>query len=126
QAAALSGARQIIAIDLLEEKLEKTKTFGATHVVNANEEDPIKAVHQFTDGKGVDYAFEIIGRPQTMAQAYQMTARTGMTVVVGIAAPNEELSVNAFSLPSKSKTLTGSWLGQGNPPVDYPKLLDLN
>ena len=46
-------------------------------------------------------------------------------MIVGIAAPNENVAVNAFSLPSQSKTLTGSWLGQGNPPVDYPKLLDL-
>lgn len=126
QGAALSGAKQIIAVDLLPEKLEMTKTFGATHTVNADEEDPVSAVLDLTEGLGVDYAFEVIGRPETMAQAYNMTTKTGTAVVVGIAAPNENVTINAFSLPSQAKTLKGSWLGQGNPAVDYPKLLDLN
>lgn len=126
QAAALSGARQIIAIDLVPEKLEMTKTFGATHTVNAGEQDIIRTVRKLTGGLGVDYAFEVIGRPDTMAQAYEVTSRTGTTVIVGLAAPNQEVSFNAFSLPQQAKTVTGSWLGEGNPPVDYPKLLDLN
>ncbi|NUK30626.1 Zn-dependent alcohol dehydrogenase [Parageobacillus sp. VR-IP] len=125
QGAALSGAKQIIAIDIVPEKLAMTKTFGATHTINAGEEDVVSAVLDLTDGHGVDYAFEAIGRPETMAEAYNITRKTGTTVIVGIAAPNENVAVNAFSLPSQSKTLTGSWLGQGNPPVDYPKLLDL-
>ncbi|HET7522439.1 MAG TPA: Zn-dependent alcohol dehydrogenase [Bacillales bacterium] len=126
QGASLSGAKQIIAVDLLPEKLEMTKTFGATHTVNASEEDVVSAVLDLTGGVGVDYAFEVIGRPETMAQAYNLTSKTGTTVIVGVAAPNENVSVNAFSFPSQSKTLTGSWLGQGNPSVDYPKLLDLH
>lgn len=125
QGAALAGAKHVIAIDIVEEKLAMTKTFGATHTVNAREDDAVSAVLDLTDGLGVDYAFEAIGRPETMADAYNMTRKGGMTVIVGIAAPHETVEINAFSLPSQSKTLTGSWLGQGNPPVDYPKLLDL-
>ncbi|QNU25940.1 Zn-dependent alcohol dehydrogenase [Geobacillus zalihae] len=125
QGAALAGAKQIIAIDVVDEKLAMTKTFGATHTVNAREDDAVSAVLDLTDGIGVDYAFEAIGRPETMADAYNMTRKAGTTVIVGIAAPHETVEINAFSLPSQSKTLTGSWLGQGNPPVDYPKLLDL-
>lgn len=126
QGAALSGAKQIIAIDLVPEKLEQTKTFGATHTINAAEEDVLNSVLRLTDGLGVDYAFEVIGRPETMTQAYSMTRKTGTTVIVGISAPNEEIAVNSFSLPFYAKTITGSWLGQGNPAVDYPTLLDLN
>lgn len=126
QGASLAGAKQIIAIDILDDKLEKTKTFGATHTVNAKEKDPVREVQKLTDGLGVDYAFEVIGRPETMEQAYMMTRKTGQTIVVGVAKPNDKLSINAFSLPFQSKTITGSWLGQGNPAVDYPKLLDLN
>lgn len=126
QGAKLAGAKQIIAIDILDDKLEKTKTFGATHTVNAKETDPVREVQKLTGGLGVDYAFEVIGRPETMEQAYMMTRKTGKTIVVGVSAPNAKLSVNAFSLPYQSKIITGSWLGQGNPPVDYPKLLDLN
>lgn len=126
QGASLAGAKQIIAIDILEDKLEKTKTFGATDTVNAKETDPVREVQKLTDGLGVDYAFEVIGSPETMEQAYMMTRKTGTTVVVGVAKPTDKLSLNAFSLPFQAKTITGSWLGQGNPSVDYPTLLDLN
>lgn len=126
QGAALAGAKQVIAIDMVDEKLEMTKQFGATHTINAKEQDPVKNVLAMTEGLGVDYAFEAIGSPGTIQSAYNMTKKTGTAVVVGISAPNESVSVNAFSLPSQSKTLVGSWLGQGNPHVDYPKLLDLN
>ncbi|PWA13029.1 alcohol dehydrogenase [Pueribacillus theae] len=126
QGAALCGAKQIIAIDIIPEKLEMTRQFGATHTINASEKNVVSAVLDVTDGLGVDYAFEVIGRPETMAQAYNITRKTGMTVIVGLPAPNENVTINAFSLPSQTKTLTGSWLGQGNPSVDYPKLLDLN
>lgn len=126
QGAKLAGAKQIIAIDILDEKLEKTKDFGATHTINAKEKDPVREVQKLTGGLGVDYAFEVIGRPETMEQAYMMLRKTGKAVVVGVAKPNDKVSINAFSLPFQSKTITGSWLGQGNPPVDYPKLLDLH
>ncbi|HET7580040.1 MAG TPA: Zn-dependent alcohol dehydrogenase [Bacillales bacterium] len=125
QGAALSGAKQIISVDLLDEKLEMTRTFGATDTVNAGNQDVIQAVLDLTGGLGVDYAFEVIGRPQTMAQAYNITNKTGTAVIVGIAPPHESVSVNAFSLPSQGKTLTGSWYGQANASIDIPRLIDL-
>ncbi len=126
QGAKLAGAKQIIAVDILDDKLEKTKAFGATHTVNAKENDPVREVKKLTGGLGVDYAFEVIGREETMQQGYMMTRKGGMTVIVGVASPTTNLSINAFSIPHQSKTITGSWLGQGNPAVDYPNLLDLN
>ncbi|HEX7066267.1 MAG TPA: Zn-dependent alcohol dehydrogenase [Bacillales bacterium] len=125
QGASLSGAKQIIAIDLLDKKLTMAETFGATDTVNASEEDVIQSVLDLTDGSGVDYAFEVIGRPQTVAQAYNITNKTGTAVVVGVAPPHESVSINAFSLPSQGKTLTGSWYGQANASIDIPKLIDL-
>ena len=50
----LSGARQIIAVDLLESKLGTAREFGATHGVNASEEDPVEAVRRLSGGV-VDY-----------------------------------------------------------------------
>lgn len=125
QGAALAGAKQIIAIDLLDEKLEMAKEFGATDTVNGQDKDVISAVLHLTKNQGVDYAFEVIGRPQTMTQAYNMTRKTGTTIVVGVAPPHETVSVNAFSIPSQGKTLKGSWYGQANASIDIPNLIDL-
>jgi S-(hydroxymethyl)glutathione dehydrogenase/alcohol dehydrogenase len=125
QSAKLAGAERIIAIDIVENKFATARQFGATHTVNSLEEDVVDAVLELTDGRGADYAFEVIGNPTTIAQAYNILGKGGTAVVVGIAAPNLDVSINAISLPAQSKTITGSWYGQSNPIVDIPKILDL-
>ena len=54
-------SEKIIAVDIAQKKLDFAKRFGATDVVNATDDDPVEAVHELTDGRGVDYAFEVIG-----------------------------------------------------------------
>ncbi|MFC4767417.1 Zn-dependent alcohol dehydrogenase [Effusibacillus consociatus] len=125
QGAALAGAEKIIAVDLVDGKLSLARTFGATHTINAKEKDVVMSVLDYTDQLGAEYAFEVIGRPETIAQAYNCLRKTGTAVVVGVAPPNAEVSINAFSIPSQAKTLTGTWYGQANPRVDLPRLLDL-
>jgi S-(hydroxymethyl)glutathione dehydrogenase/alcohol dehydrogenase len=126
QAAALSGAWPIIAVDRIPAKLDLARRFGATHTVDASRtDDLIGAVVDLTEGRGADFAFEVIGRPETMAAAYGLTRKGGTVVVVGVAAPHEDVCLNAFSLPSQSKVLTGSWYGRSNPEVDIPHILDL-
>lgn len=125
QGAALAGAKKIIAVDVMPEKLEIAYQFGATHAIDAAQEEVVDTVLDMTDGLGADYAFEVIGRPETIAQAYNCVRKAGTAVVIGIAPPNAEVSLNAFSLPSQAKILTGSWYGQANPPVDIPILLDM-
>ena len=71
QGAVLAGAEKIIAVDLLESRLEHAKRFGATHAVNASAGDPVEQIRDLTGGRGVDYAFEVIGLPITMRQAYE-------------------------------------------------------
>ncbi|PLR96371.1 Zn-dependent alcohol dehydrogenase [Bacillus sp. T33-2] len=125
QSAQLAGAGKIIAVDVAANKFDIARQFGATHTVDASEDDVIDQVLEFTDGSGADYAFEVIGRPNTIAQAYNCLGKGGMAIVVGIAPPNEDVAINAFSLPAQSRTITGSWYGQSNPIVDIPKILDL-
>ncbi|MDA8344636.1 MAG: Zn-dependent alcohol dehydrogenase [Thermaerobacter sp.] len=126
QTAALAGARQIIVIDRVPEKLALARRFGATDVIDAAHlDDLVTPVLDLTEGRGADYSFEVVGRPETIEAAYGMTRKAGMTVVVGIAAPHEELSLNAFSIPAQSRILTGSWYGRSVPDVDIPAILDL-
>src|SRR3990172_1192897 len=76
------GAYPIIAVDVVEEKLEAAKQFGATHMIHAKSDDPVKAVIKLTDG-GVDKAFEAIGNPKTADQIIQATRPGGTATIIG-------------------------------------------
>ncbi len=125
QGAAIAEAKQIIAIDITEKKLDFAKNFGATDTVNASAGDPVEAVHELTDTLGVDYAFEVIGNPKTILQAYNMVRAAGTAVIVGIAHHQSEVSIPAQHLVTTEKRLIGSFYGSCQPRVDMPKLLDL-
>ena len=124
QGAALAGAEKIIAIDLNPKKLQLAKQFGATHLVNARDEDPVSRVLALTDGLGADYAFEVIGRADTAVQAYNSIRPGGTAVVVGVAKLDDMMTIPAVSL-LQEKTLKGSIYGSARPSVDMPKLLNL-
>jgi S-(hydroxymethyl)glutathione dehydrogenase/alcohol dehydrogenase len=124
QGAVLAGAEKVIAVDLNPRKLEWARQFGATHIVNPTEGDPITQVFSLTDGLGADYAFEVIGRADTAVQAYHSIRPGGMAVVVGVAKPDDMMVIPALSL-LQEKTLTGSIYGSARPSVDMPKLIDL-
>jgi S-(hydroxymethyl)glutathione dehydrogenase/alcohol dehydrogenase len=83
QGAAICGASRIIAVDLVDRKLTMAKQFGATDVVDAKG-DPVDAIRGLTGGLGVDVAFEVIGAPAVIQQAFQAAKRGGKAVVVGV------------------------------------------
>ncbi|GBD15084.1 S-(hydroxymethyl)glutathione dehydrogenase [bacterium HR25] len=123
QGAALAGAARIIAVDLLDHKLELARQFGATDTVNASREEPVTAVRRLSAG-GVDYAFEVIGRPETIRQAFDMARRGGMAIVVGLSPSGSHVSLPA-NIFLMEKTITGSAYGGARPRVDMPRLVEL-
>ena len=125
QGAAIAGAEKIIAVDLLDAKLEFARKFGATHTVNASSGKTVEEVRALTGGRGVDYAFEVIGLPTTMRQAYDCLGKRGMAVVVGVSPMTAEVSVPVMSLVYEERVLTGSIYGSSRPRIDIPKLIDL-
>src|SRR5690606_29561507 len=96
QGARVAGAAEIVAVDLVDSKLEDAQRFGATHAVKPDELDSAKAT--VTGGDGFDYAFEAIGLPQTMRAAYDATRRGGVTCIVGAGAMDKTLELNTFEL----------------------------
>ena len=80
QGARIAGASRIFAIDPVELKRKTAEQLGATDLVDPAQGDPIQQVKDATGGRGTDYAFEVIGLPETILQAYN-TARRGGTVV---------------------------------------------
>jgi S-(hydroxymethyl)glutathione dehydrogenase/alcohol dehydrogenase len=76
QGARIAGARMIIAVDVVEDKLATARELGATHIVDASSGDPVRSIREMTGG-GVDYSFEAIGLKTTAEQAFTCLAAGG-------------------------------------------------
>ena len=127
QGARLAGARTIIAIDLLDNKLEYAKQMGATHTINAKTVgDVIKAVRAATGGLGVEYSFDAIGSQVTAEQCINMIAIGGHATLVGIPAMTTTATFSPVMMVFQEKKLTGSFYGSVRPSVDFPILADLS
>jgi len=123
-AARLAGAHPIIAVDRVPEKLELAREQGATHTVDAAEDgSPVSTIRQLSDG-GVDYAFEVIGRPETIRLAWDAIRPGGAAVVVGLVPAGVEASVPAIEFLS-DKSLVGTYYGSGDPAAELPGLASL-
>ena len=123
--AALASAGQIIAVDIREAQLEFAMRFGATHTVNAADQDPVAQVKELTGGRGADYTFEVFGSADTTKAAYDMAAKRGIVTVVGIAPWGQEAGINAVDLVRNEKTLRGSYYGSARSRTDMPVMVDL-
>ncbi len=117
-----SGAYPIVAVDLLDSKLELARQVGATHTVNARQNDPVEAVKEITRG-GADYAFESVGNEKVLIQAYHATGRGGTTVTIGIPHPSKQFAVPAVSLVGEERTVKGSYMGSAVPRRDIPRFI---
>ena len=116
--ARLAGADPIIAIDRVPEKLLLAKEQGATHLIDAAATDPVEGVRELT-GDGVDHAFEVIGRPETIRLAWDAIRPGGSATVVGLAPVGVEASVPAIEFLS-DKSLKGTYYGSGDPAAELP------
>ena len=125
QGAAIAGAEPIIAVDVRDNKLEMGKRFGATHTVNASQEDAVARIQELSGGPGVHYAFEAIGiTGEPFLQAIQCTRRRGITVFVGHAPEGTPVALDARMLMHE-KTVIGSYYGSARPHVDFSRLIRL-
>ncbi len=110
--ARLAGATTIVAIDRDAQKLNRASARGATHTINAAQDDPVTRALSVTGG-GVDRAFEVVGNPTTIRQAWDVLAPGGTAVVVGVAPPGALVSLPAIEFLDQ-KTITGSYYGSAD------------
>lgn len=120
-----AGAFPIIAVDVVEDKLQRAVAAGATHLVNASANNAVEAVRELSKG-GTEYCFESVGSEQVLEQAYQATRRGGMTVSMGLPSPNKRLDINALSLVAEERTLKGSFMGSAVPRRDIPRFIAMH
>jgi Zn-dependent alcohol dehydrogenase len=125
QAAALVGAARIIAVDILDSKLEQARQFGATHCVNGGREDVVARVRELTGGFGADYAFEVISHPKTIEQAYESLRKGGVAVIVGMSPVGATLPIDPLAMMRTSKVIMGTAYGHIRPAIDFPRILEL-
>lgn len=125
QGARLAGAQTIIAIDQHEAKLDLAEHFGATAVVDATKEDVVARIREISGGSGVDYAFEVVGLPSLVKDAYDALGKRGLLVVVGIAQPDASFAVPLLTLVQDERSILGSLYGSGDPRLDIPRLIQL-
>jgi Zn-dependent alcohol dehydrogenase len=126
QAAANVSAGPIIAVDVTDEKLEFARGFGATHGINGRDGRAVEQIREITGG-GADFAFDAIGRPETIAQLLPSVrpavpgwrAEGGTAVQVGIPRQQTNVSVLGDILPG-GKVYRGTYGGSANPERDYP------
>jgi S-(hydroxymethyl)glutathione dehydrogenase/alcohol dehydrogenase len=120
QGARIAGASRIIAIDLVQSKLDLAREFGATDTVKAGP-DAVGEVLEMTGG-GVDYAFEVIGLPSTMEQAFAMLRKRGTAMMMGVAKSGAELTIPIFPFIFKEVRIASSMMGSSPFQIFLPQL----
>ncbi|MCQ8782816.1 zinc-binding dehydrogenase [Mangrovibrevibacter kandeliae] len=123
QCASLTGAYPVVAVDLVEAKLEMAKRFGATHVFNpTTTPDIAAAIRDIVGAGGADKVIETTGVKQVIETAYEVTQGKGTCVLVGV--PSEKVTIYTLPLHFK-KILTGSEGGDSVPDRDIPRIAKL-
>jgi alcohol dehydrogenase len=123
-AAIAAGAREVIAVDLADDKLALARQLGATAAFDAKDPDVAEQIRGSTDG-GVEYAFELAGAIKALELAWRITRRGGTTVTAGLPPPNATLPVPVVGLVAEERTLKGSYIGTSVPARDIPRYVEL-
>ena len=123
QGAKIAGAGMLIAIDPVPEKRELALSLGATHALDPNADNVVKAVRKLT-GMGVHFAFEALGRKQTIEQAWALARPTGSAVIVGVPRLDTVLDLPVAGFFGE-KRFCGSAYGSSTPSRDIPRYVDL-
>ncbi len=122
-ASAVCGCTTIIAVDVIGERLERAKEFGATHTVNASEGDPVQGVREITGG-GAEYSLECVGNPKVFRQAVDVLPRGGLCGLLGAVPPGTEVNLD-MDLIMNGRTVRGILAGDSVSDLFIPRLLDL-
>lgn len=125
QGARIAGASRVFAVDPVELKRKTAEQFGATDLVDPADGEVVDQVQALMGGRGVDYAFEVIGLPETILQAYGLARRGGTVVVVGVPRVDATVTFPAGALVYEEKRLLGCVYGSAQVRRDFPRFVRL-
>lgn len=123
--ARLAGAGTIVGVDIDERKLAAAREFGATHVVNSKDSDPVEAIREATGGFGADVVVDAVGIPETYQQAFLARDLAGTVVLVGVPSPQAKVELGLLDVFGRGGALKSSWYGDCLPSRDFPMLIEL-
>ncbi len=121
--ALVCGCTTIIGVDIHPGRLDIAKKLGASHIINANETDPVAAVLELTDG-GPDFSLECVGNPSVFRQAVDVLPLLGVCGLVGVVPPGTEVSLD-MNLIMNGRIVRGIIEGDAIPDLFIPKLIEL-
>jgi S-(hydroxymethyl)glutathione dehydrogenase/alcohol dehydrogenase len=120
-AARRAGAAPILAVDVAEAKRDLALAAGATDFLLADDRLS-KEVRARTEGRGVDHAFECVGRAATIRAAWRLARRGGAVTVVGMGGNDDLLTLSALDVFHSARTLRSSVYGSSDPDREVPEL----
>jgi Zn-dependent alcohol dehydrogenase len=125
QGAVLAGAELVVAVDVLDTKLEGARQFGATHVLNATRDDVEAEVRTLTKGRGADYAFDASGAIEAIEEGARLIRRGGTLVLVGLPPTGAKVAFEAEAVADNALRIMGTKVGSVRPQQDIPELVGL-
>jgi S-(hydroxymethyl)glutathione dehydrogenase/alcohol dehydrogenase len=125
QGAVVAGASSIVAVDLLDGKLETAKRFGATHTLNPTRDDVVAEVRSLTGGRGADYAFDAAGAIPAIEDGARLIRKAGTLVLVGLPPSGRSVQFDAETVADSALRIIGCKVGSARPQVDIPELVRL-
>ena len=124
-AGVIAGCATIVGVDVNPARLSLARELGATHVVNAAEQDAVEAVRAITGG-GADFALETTGSPAVLRNCVDCTAPLGITGVIGAPALGTEVSLDVTTILTGGRVVRGIVEGDSVPDVFLPRLAELH
>jgi Zn-dependent alcohol dehydrogenase len=125
QGAALAGARSIIAIDTVAEKLQTARQFGASHALHASDPKLVEQIQAITGRRGADHVFVTVGVRPAFVQALSLAAPSGAIVLVGMPASGVTIEVDPGAIASDNQRILGSKMGGSVIHRDIPQIVAL-
>ena len=122
-AAVVAGCTTIIGVDIKPGRLELARQFGATHVINSAEEEPVEKVQAIT-GIGVDFSLDITAVPAVYQQAIESLNPTGVSGLVGVPKRGLEVTLEMNNL-FWGRSTRGIVMGDSVPQIFIPQLIEL-
>ena len=124
QGGGLVSAHPSIAVDVNPQKLEYARGLGASHLVDASNEDPVGAIRRIT-GRGAEYTFAAVGDARAFAQARDALAPGGTCVLIGVPPSGQDFTYEAGLLGDGERVIRGSRYGSARTRADFPRLVEL-
>jgi len=120
----MAGAGNIIAVDMVDDRLEMAERLGADHIVDMrvfdSAEKRVAEVDRLTQGLGADVVVECAGVPAAVPEGINMTRRGGKFVEVGHYTDPGNVEVNPHIICMKDMDILGSW---AYPPTQFETAL---